>query len=73
MKGLTPKQHTTSSNFIQRLEDIETLEGIDTSYSSIPTHDILLQLEDIETLEGIDTVNWRVLPVLEQVRRYRNP
>ena len=72
MKGLThASYHAIFINLI-KLEDMRTLEGIDTiATSSIagPTYG----LEDMRTLEGIDTINCLLQLIHESVRRYENP
>ena len=54
MKGLTPSIAIAVTLFVFLLEDMRTLEGIDTFYHLCPIK-LLAKLEDMRTLEGIDT------------------
>ena len=56
------------------LEDMRTLEGIDTGLHSVPRPDNR-KLEDMRTLEGIDTGLYSFITTVgvEIVRRYENP
>ena len=59
---------------VAMLEDMRTLEGIDTGYILAPSPWWLTKLEDMRTLEGIDT--YQILFLTEEelnVRRYENP
>ena len=56
MKGLTQVSTYYLTSFVG-LEDMRTLEGIDTLFSCNSISLVTILLEDMRTLEGIDTLN----------------
>ena len=68
LEGIDTDIKSAENKFMQLLDDMRTLEGIDTVDFFLSLSRFISMLDDMRTLEGIDTLNHVSLSILYSVR-----